>query len=97
MSCKILLAEVSILVKLKVIGIGKYTVSIRERGKGREEINSYEQVMASTTCSNPPTVVFLLNSVSHNLSHKQDHYKSSGALGLLRAEVREELVNFSEK
>ena len=68
MSCKILLAEVSILVKLKVIGIGKYTVPISECGKGREEINSYEQVMASTTCSNPPTVVFLLNSVSHNIS-----------------------------
>ena len=97
MSCKILLAELSILVKLKVFGIGKYTMPISEHGKGREEINSYEQIMASTTCSNPSTVVFLINSVSHNLSHKQDHYKSSVALGLLTAEVREELVNFSEK
>ena len=85
------------MVELTVIGVGKYTMLISERGKGREEINSYEQIMASITCSNPPTVVFLLNSVSHNLSHKQDHYKSSVAPGLLRAEVREELVNFSEK
>ena len=75
MSSKILLAEVSILVKLKVTGVEKYTMPVSERGKGREEINIFEQIMASTTCSNPPTVVFLLSSVSHNLSHKQDHYK----------------------
>lgn len=42
---KILLAVVSLLAKLKVIGAGRHTVPIGECGKGRDGINGYEQIM----------------------------------------------------
>lgn len=42
MSSKILLSEVCLLAKLKVIGIGKYTMSVGECGKGRVDVDNYE-------------------------------------------------------
>lgn len=42
MSFKTLLAKVSRLAKLKVVGVGKYTIPIGECGKCREGGNYYE-------------------------------------------------------
>ena len=83
MSSKILLAKVSVLVKLKVVGVEKYTMHVSECGKDREGINNYEQIMESTTLSNLPAIVFLSNSASHNL--QTGSLQSLSSFGIIKS------------
>lgn len=85
MSSKILLAKVSVLVKLTVVGVETYTMQVSECDKGREGINNYEQIMESTALSNPPAVVFLSNSASHNL--QTGSLQSLSSLGIIKCWV----------
>lgn len=82
-----LLAKVSLLVRLKVPGVKKHAVLVGECGKGKDGINSWGQIMKSATLGNLLTVVVL--QVSLYLTNRIPQH--SVALRLLVVGVRKEL------
>lgn len=90
MFTKILLAKVSLLAKLKVIGVRKHTVPMGECGKDRDGINNYEQIMDLphlVTCLQWVALQFSLHAIY--FTNRIPQY--SVALELLTAGVRKEL------
>lgn len=87
MSTKILLAEVSLLVNLKVIGVGRQTVPISECGKGREGINHHEQIM------NPPHLVTCVWCVGLQLISHAIYLTTHNNLGIINSRGEERISN----